>query len=726
VDGVQQPIAVRQGPATIPLHPCTRPLTIGAQIDPVTGWYYYSEALVDEVSIYNRALAAAEIQAIYNAGSAGKCAASSAPLIVTQPANQKVTVGASASFTVTAGGTPPPSYQWRWNGTNIAGATTTALPLSNVQSAQAGAYDVVIANTLGAVTSQVATLTVRVQTSPTLLNVNFAAYSNVKVGFAGTGQTSSDFWNNYTAPFQAYAWLSDMATADGASTTVGLTVQNGAGHWAFTHPDLMYDCYCYSQDHGDIILTVTNLPSGDYDFYLYGHEGSDTGNTVFQLLAGGADYGNRSTATNSDWALKNWVEGAQYVVFRNVAVTNGAVPVTILAHPGLQGDAQLNGMQIALANRAPVALCADVTVSAGTNCEADASINNGSFDPDGDSITVSQVPPGPYPLGTNRVTLTVADNKGASSSCSALIIVRDTTPPVLSCPGGQVLEFRDERGAVATYSVTATDPCSAVTLVVTPPSGSIFPIGVTSVHAQASDVSGNSTQCSFTLTVLGAQGVSSNLLAQLVALRSSARLTGPFAQMFDQAIKHLANSLNPAYWIDQTHLQPKGGETPMREAMLAVITLQEIMDSRRCPVDRSVLQGFIVRIVNSDRLLAVISIQDAAKAGLNARKIAEANAMVARGDEAAAAGHYANAIEYYHDAWRQVRQLRLWVSLNSNGTARLQFVGSSSKAYRIEVSTDLVKWVSLGKCTPDAEGNVEFTDPSVAKQPLRFYRAVEQ
>ena len=35
---------------------------------------------------------------------------------------------------------------------------------------------------------------------------------------------------------------------------------------------------------------------------------------------------------------------------------------------------------------------------------ADASINNGSFDPDGDPITFSQSPPGPYPLGTNVVT----------------------------------------------------------------------------------------------------------------------------------------------------------------------------------------------------------------------------------------------------------------------------------------------------------------------------------
>ena len=81
-------------------------------------------------------------------------------------------------------------------------------------------------------------------------------------------------------------------------------------------------------------------------------------------------------------------------------------------------------------NRPPVALCADVTVSAPPNCQADASVNNGSFDPDGDAITLSQVPPGPYSPGTNSVTLTVTDNKGASSSCSALVIVQNNLPPI--------------------------------------------------------------------------------------------------------------------------------------------------------------------------------------------------------------------------------------------------------------------------------------------------------
>src|SRR5206468_5134178 len=50
-------------------------------------------------------------------------AAAVAPTITTAPANQTVTAGQTASFTVVAGGTAPLSYQWQKNGANIAGAT---------------------------------------------------------------------------------------------------------------------------------------------------------------------------------------------------------------------------------------------------------------------------------------------------------------------------------------------------------------------------------------------------------------------------------------------------------------------------------------------------------------------------------------------------------------------------------------------------------------------------
>ena len=160
VDGVQQPIIIRQGPVTINLYPSTWPLTIGAQIDPVSGWYYYSTALVDELSIYNRALTATEIQAIYNADGAGKCLSGTAPSITVQPTNQVASVGASLSFTVAAAGTAPLSYQWRFAGTNLAGASSTALTLTNVQLAQAGSYTVQVTNLYGSTTSSNAVLTV--------------------------------------------------------------------------------------------------------------------------------------------------------------------------------------------------------------------------------------------------------------------------------------------------------------------------------------------------------------------------------------------------------------------------------------------------------------------------------------------------------------------------------------------------------------------------------------
>jgi len=115
---------------------------------------------MDEVSVYSRALGAGEIQTIYNAGSLGKCQPAVAPFIITQPASQTVNVGGNATFSVVAGGTPPLSYQWRFGGTLLSGATGSSLSLSNVQLSDAGTYSVAVSNAFGSVLSTNATLTV--------------------------------------------------------------------------------------------------------------------------------------------------------------------------------------------------------------------------------------------------------------------------------------------------------------------------------------------------------------------------------------------------------------------------------------------------------------------------------------------------------------------------------------------------------------------------------------
>ncbi len=83
-----------------------------------------------------------------------------APSITTHPASQTAPVGSNVTFSVVASGATTLAYQWKKDGVDIAGATNATLTLNNVQPSDAGSYTVVVSNSLGAVTSNPATLTV--------------------------------------------------------------------------------------------------------------------------------------------------------------------------------------------------------------------------------------------------------------------------------------------------------------------------------------------------------------------------------------------------------------------------------------------------------------------------------------------------------------------------------------------------------------------------------------
>ena len=85
---------------------------------------------------------------------------STAPAITVHPAPQTVVAGSSATFSVTAAGTPPLAYQWKRDGADIAGATEPSYTIPAVASADAGSYTVVVTNPCGSVTSDPALLTV--------------------------------------------------------------------------------------------------------------------------------------------------------------------------------------------------------------------------------------------------------------------------------------------------------------------------------------------------------------------------------------------------------------------------------------------------------------------------------------------------------------------------------------------------------------------------------------
>ncbi len=85
-----------------------------------------------------------------------------APIIDTQPQGQSIDLGSSATFSVSATGAAPLRYQWVRNGNPIPGATTSTLVLTTVKSTDAGNYGVVVANSIGAVRSDKANLSVSI------------------------------------------------------------------------------------------------------------------------------------------------------------------------------------------------------------------------------------------------------------------------------------------------------------------------------------------------------------------------------------------------------------------------------------------------------------------------------------------------------------------------------------------------------------------------------------
>ena len=115
--------------------------------------------------------------------------------------------------------------------------------------------------------------------------------------------------------------------------------------------------------------------------------------------------------------------------------------------------------------------------------------------------TITDSPPSgsTFPVGTTTVTRT----SSLGTSCSFTVTVTDVTSPAITCPANVTVDAAPgENSAVVNYAApTASDNCSVASVVSTPASGSSFPIGTTTVNATATDASGNTSGCTFNVTV---------------------------------------------------------------------------------------------------------------------------------------------------------------------------------------------------------------------------------
>lgn len=122
------------------------------------------------------------------------------PIIFAQPASVTALVGTSASFSITAYGSPPLSYYWQRNGTFIAGATDATYTTNNVQLSDSGAvFSCLVSNAFGTTLSSNAVLTVIPGTPPSItaqpasITVAVGGIASFSVGASGS-PTLSYFW----------------------------------------------------------------------------------------------------------------------------------------------------------------------------------------------------------------------------------------------------------------------------------------------------------------------------------------------------------------------------------------------------------------------------------------------------------------------------------------------------------------------------------------------------
>ena len=213
--------------------------------------------------------------------------------ITTQPTASPQCTGTDATFTVAGTGHNALSYQWRFNGTPIGGATNDSYTATNISSANAGQYSVVVTGGCGSVTSSNAQLTVQpatnIATQPSASTICQNNTANFSVSATGQGSLS-------------YQWKKD-GNAIGGATSSTLAVSNAqlvnAGSYTV---DVTGACGITASNAA--VLTVN--PATTISTQPVGTAGCEGQNTTFTVVAAGTGtlsyqwkYGSTNVGTNS-------------------------------------------------------------------------------------------------------------------------------------------------------------------------------------------------------------------------------------------------------------------------------------------------------------------------------------------------------------------------------------------------------------------------------------------
>ena len=285
-------------------------------------------------------------------------AAAVAPTITTQPGNQAVTAGQTATFTVVATGTAPLSYQWQKNGVNIAGATSTSYTMPATTTADSGAsLAAVVSNTAGTVTSAAATLTVNaaavaptIATQPVNQTVTAGQTATFTVVATGSAPLSYQWQKNGVniagATSAGYTTPATTTADSGASLAAG--VSNTAGTVTSAAATL-------TVNPAPVAPTITTQPGNQTvtagQTATFAVVAAGTSPLSYQWRKNGANIAGATAASYTTPATATTDSGSTFaVVASNTAGTATSAAATLMVNPAPAPGIQVSSTSLNFGN----------------------------------------------------------------------------------------------------------------------------------------------------------------------------------------------------------------------------------------------------------------------------------------------------------------------------------------------------------------------------------------
>jgi len=296
--------------------------------------------------------------------------------ITTQPQSTTVAAGANATFSVVAVGAPPLAYQWLFNGSPIFGATSSTLAVTGVNTAKTGPYTVVVTNSIGTATSQVAIL--GIATTSKFLGVSSEVRSDIP---AANGLTydqvllQSDA-TTITADAGQITRISFVDLTDdivqvelSGAGSLSLMLDNASGPETpvnYNQPEI-----AYMKGHASLVVSGANettnvsvfsvgrMTAGNQSLFKSSvtYDGvADLGYVV--ILSANGKFGGLRTANTSYFATNGfagvYAPGVQFtgpVFIGDISAADAATPVLLL---GSSSDTRITGGDLLQMNGQPV------------------------------------------------------------------------------------------------------------------------------------------------------------------------------------------------------------------------------------------------------------------------------------------------------------------------------------------------------------------------------------